>query len=117
MIRLMKQVRFKILPSAIMDAVMRHSEDLEMKAEAAHALWSYTGVGGKPAQETVLDSSPYVLDFLKDGLAMARATSAPTNTSPRFVSLSVASFLSRKITKRSKMSSSKSNCAETFARR
>jgi len=69
----MKQVRFKILPSAIMDAVMRHSEDLEMKAEAAHALWSYTGVGGKPAQETVLDSSPYVLDFLKDGLAMARA--------------------------------------------
>jgi len=73
MIRLMKQVRFKILPSAIMDAVMRHSEDLEMKAEAAHALWSYTGVGGKPAQETVLDSSPYVLDFLKDGLAMARA--------------------------------------------
>jgi len=73
MMRLMKQVRFKILPSAIMDAVMRHSEDLEMKAEAAHALWSYTGVGGNLAQETVLDSSPYVLDFLKDGLALARA--------------------------------------------
>ena len=45
MILLMKQVRFKILPSAIMDAVMRHSEDLEMKAEAAHALWSSHGRG------------------------------------------------------------------------
>jgi hypothetical protein len=52
MIRLLKQVRFKILPSAIMDAIMRHPDDLEMKAEAAHALWAYTAV----------------LEFLKDGL-------------------------------------------------
>jgi len=73
MMRLMKQVRFKILPSAIMDAVVRHSDDLEMKAEAAHALWAYTGVGGKFAQQNVMDCGPQVMDFLKEGLSQARA--------------------------------------------
>ena len=73
MMRLMKQVRFKILPSAIMDAVVRHSDDLEMKAEAAHALWAYTGVGGKFAQQNVMDCGPQVMDFLTEGLSQARA--------------------------------------------
>ena len=73
MMRLMRQVRFKILPSAIMDAVVRHSDDLEMKAEAAHALWAYTGVGGKFAQQNVMDCGPQVMDFLKEGLSQARA--------------------------------------------
>lgn len=73
MMHLVKQVRFKILPSAIMDAVARHVNDLEMKSEAAHALWAYTGVGGEPAQQTLMDCGPLVLDFLKDGLAEARA--------------------------------------------
>ena len=73
MIRLMKQVRFKILPSALMDAVVRHPDDLEMKAEAAHALWAYTGVGGKLAQQNVTDCGPQVMDFLKEGLSQARA--------------------------------------------
>lgn len=74
MIKLMKQVRFKILPSAIMGAVARHEDDLEMKAEAAHALWAYTGVGAATAQQNVMDSGPInVLDFLKDGLAEAQA--------------------------------------------
>ncbi len=73
MMRLMKQVRFKILPSAIMDAVVRHSNDLEMKAEAAHALWAYTGVGGKFAQQNVMDCGPQVMDFLTEGLSQARA--------------------------------------------
>jgi len=72
MSRLKKQVRFRILPSAILDAVARHPDDLEMKAEAVHALWSYTGIGGKPAQETVMDCGP-VLDHIKSGLAQARA--------------------------------------------
>lgn len=71
MIRLLKQVRFKILPSAIMDAIMRHPDDLEMKAEAAHALWAYTGVGAGPARQTVMDCGPAVLEFLKDGLQEA----------------------------------------------
>ncbi len=73
MIRLMKQVRFKILPSALMDAVVRHPDDLEMKAEAAHALWAYTGVGGKLAQQNVTDCGPQVMDFLKEGLSQACA--------------------------------------------
>lgn len=73
MIKLLKQVRFKILPSAIIDAVARHEDDLEMKAEAAHALWAYTGVGGASAQQTVMDCGPIAIDFLKDGLAEARA--------------------------------------------
>ncbi len=72
MSRLKKQVRFRILPSAILDAVARHPDDLEMKAEAVLALWSYTGIGGKPAQETVMDCGP-VLDHIKSGLAQARA--------------------------------------------
>jgi hypothetical protein len=72
MSRLKKQVRFRILPSAILDAMARHPDDLEMKAEAVHALWSYTGIGGKPAQETVMDCGP-VLEHIKSGLAQARA--------------------------------------------
>jgi hypothetical protein len=75
MIRLMKQVRFKILPSAMLDAVARHPEDLEMKSEAVHALWSYTGIGGGAAQQTVMDSGP-IMDILKQGLTQAIADTA-----------------------------------------
>ena len=81
MVRLQKQVRFRILPSAILDAVARHPDDLEMKAEAAHALWSYTGIGGKPAQQTVMDCGP-VLDHLKSGLAQARADTGSSQYLP-----------------------------------
>jgi len=72
-VRLQKQVRFRILPSAILDAVARHPDDLEMKAEAVHAIWAYTGVGGKAAQQTVMDCGPAVLEHLSSGLAQARA--------------------------------------------
>ena len=54
MMKFRKQKRFRILPRVFADATARFADSLDVKAEAAHALWTYCGVGGPDAQEAVL---------------------------------------------------------------
>ena len=55
MMKFRKQKRFRIIPATVMDGVYRH-ENLDIKAEAAHTLWTYAGVGGADAQELVISA-------------------------------------------------------------
>ena len=70
MMKLRKQKRFRIVPAAVVDGVYRH-DSLDVKAEAAHCLWTYSGVGGVDAQDLVIGVD--FLPVLKSGLEEARA--------------------------------------------
>jgi len=74
MIKFRKQKRFRIIPATVMDGVYRH-DDLDVKAEAAHALWTYAGVGGSDAQELII--SVEFLPVIKAGLEEAREAGPP----------------------------------------
>ena len=70
MMKLRKQKRFRIIPAAVIDGVYRH-DSLDVRAEAAHCLWTYSGVGGVDAQDLVVGVD--FLPVLKSGLEEARA--------------------------------------------
>lgn len=70
MMKFRKQKRFRIVPATVMDGVNRHHEDLDVRAEAAHTLWAYAGVGGNDAQELIV--SVEFLPVIKAGLERAR---------------------------------------------
>ena len=70
MMKLRKQKRFRIIPAAVIDGVYRH-DSLDVRAEAAHCLWTYSGVGGVDAQDLVIGVD--FLPVLKSGLEEARA--------------------------------------------
>ena len=70
MMKLRKQKRFRIIPAAVVDGVYRH-DSLDVRAEAAHCLWTYSGVGGVDAQDLVIGVD--FLPVLKSGLEEARA--------------------------------------------
>ena len=70
MMKFRKQKRFRVLPRVIADATARFDDNVDVKAEAAHALWTYSGVGGPDAQEAVLGVG--FLDVIKSGLEQAR---------------------------------------------
>ena len=74
MMKFRKQKRFRILPRVFADATARFADSLDVKAEAAHALWTYCGVGGPDAQEAVLGVG--FLDVIKSGLEQARVADA-----------------------------------------
>jgi hypothetical protein len=70
MMKFRKQKRFRVLPRVVADATSKFENDVDVKAEAAHALWTYSGVGGPDAQEAVLGVG--FLDVIKSGLEQAR---------------------------------------------
>ena len=74
MMKFRKQKRFRILPRVVADATARFGESVDVKAEAAHALWTYCGIGGPDAQEAVLGVR--FLDVIKSGLEQARVADA-----------------------------------------
>ena len=74
MMKFRKQKRFRILPRVFADATARFADSVDVKAEAAHALWTYCGVGGPDAQEAVLGVG--FLDVIKSGLEQARVADA-----------------------------------------
>ena len=74
MMKFRKQKRFRILPRVFADATARFGESVDVKAEAAHALWTYCGVGGPDAQEAVFGVG--FLDVIKSGLEQARVADA-----------------------------------------
>ena len=74
MMKFRKQKRFRILPRDFADATARFADSVDVKAEAAHALWTYCGVGGPDAQEAVLGVG--FLDVIKSGLEQARVADA-----------------------------------------
>ena len=78
MMKFRKQKRFRILPRVFADATARFADSLDVKAEAAHALWTYCGVGGPDAQEAVLGVG--FLDVIKSGLEQARVADAAART-------------------------------------
>jgi hypothetical protein len=65
-----------------MDGVYRH-ENLDIKAEAAHTLWTYAGVGGNDAQELVI--SVEFLPVIKAGLEEARGVDSRGERVRKFV--------------------------------
>jgi hypothetical protein len=70
MMKFRKQKRFRIVPATVVDGVHRHDRFLDVKAEAAHTLWTYAGVGGADAQRLVL--AVEFLDVIRSGLEEAR---------------------------------------------
>ena len=70
MMKFRKQKRFRVLPRVVADATSKFENNVDVKAEAAHALWTYSGVGGPDAQEAVLGVG--FLDVIKSGLEQAR---------------------------------------------
>lgn len=70
MMKFRKQRRFRIIPATTMDCMYRHEDNLWVKAEAAHLLWTYSGIGGPDAQDLVI--SVEFLPIIKAGLEEAR---------------------------------------------
>ena len=82
MMKFRKQKRFRIIPATVMDGVYRH-ENLDIKAEAAHTLWTYAAVGGYDAQELVI--SVEFLPVIKAGLEEAREIDSGGDRVRKFV--------------------------------
>ena len=70
MMKFRKQKRFRILPRVVADSIAHFPNSLDVKSEAAHLLWTYSGIGGPDAQEAVLGVD--FLNVIKQGLESAR---------------------------------------------